>query len=136
MRYRLEEHGLSSMILCDSAGTHGYHIGEAPDQRSIHFARNRGVDMSNLRARKVSAQDFHDFDLILGLDGDHVDILQRMAPANSKAKLDLFLNYAGMGETDVPDPYYGDEKGFEHVLDLVERGVGNIIEKWKQNAGK
>lgn len=105
----------------DSAGTHGYHIGETPDARSVAHAKKRGVDISNLRARKVTLADFEAFDVILALDNGHLHQLQLMRPRTAKAKLELFL-----GDTDVPDPYYGTAKDFEHVLDLVEAGA----EKW------
>ena len=109
----------------DSAGTHSYHVGEAPDSRSIAAARTRGVDIGNLRARKVRAADFHDFDYILALDQGHLELLQRMLPSNAKAQLSLF--HTG----DVPDPYYGSARDFEHVLDLVEIATDAWITKLK-----
>ena len=130
LRHYLGREGLADAITVDSAGTHGYHIGEAPDSRSIAAARKRGVSIDGLRARKVEKNDFHHFDLILGLDRGHVDWLKRAAPANAKADIALCLEYAGNGgEKEVPDPYYGNAEGFEHVLDLLEAAMPEIITK-------
>ena len=106
----------------DSAGTHSYHVGEAPDPRSIAHAQKRGVDISHLRARKVKPADFEEFDVIYALDSGHLAHLQAMRPPNAKAKLVLFL-----GDADVPDPYYGNAQDFEHVLDLLEAGAKKLL---------
>lgn len=116
----------------DSAGTHGYHIGEAPDSRSVAHAKKRNFDISGLRARKVSPKDFTEFDLILGLDYEHVSLLRRMAPPGSTAAIELFLDYAGsQAGGEVPDPYYGSSRDFEHVLDLIESGSDALLKKLK-----
>lgn len=120
--------GLSARIITDSAGTHSYHIGEQPDPRSQSAALARGIDLSDLRARKVKASDFHNFDLILAMDSGHLDSLQRMVPAGSTARVALFLDYAdGHAGKDVPDPYYGGPQGFDEVLDLCEQGGAGIL---------
>lgn len=131
LRSHLERAGLASQVMVDSAGTHGYHIGEAPDSRSTTTAKNRGVMIDTLRARKISSKDFNEFDVILGLDEGHVEFLRKMAPANASAHIDLFLNYAGAGAKEVPDPYYGSQKDFEYVLDLVETAMPSLIQKLK-----
>ena len=131
LRHRIKDAGLSSMISCDSAGTHNYHIGEPPDRRSISAARARHITIDDLRARQVCAEDFQKFNVILGLDASHVAFLERMAPKNTNSKIFLFLDYAGLGTRDVPDPYYGDYQGFEQVLDLIDEGVTQLIKKWK-----
>lgn len=131
LRHQLAAQGLSH-ITVDSAGTHGYHIGEAPDKRSIAAAKKRGFELEHLRGRKVAPHDFHEFDLILACDEDHLEILKRARPDICKAKVELFLEYAGATkEREVPDPYYGDAKGFEQVLDLVEAAGKKLIEKLK-----
>jgi len=119
-------------IEVDSAGTHAYHISEAPDPRSVAAAKKRGVMLKDLRARKVTPEDFHIFDLILALDYDHLQHLQRMAPGDAKAHTALFLEYAGHKEKEVPDPYYGEAWDFEYVLDLIEEGVEPLIGKLEQ----
>ena len=120
--------GLAGHIMADSAGTHGYHVGEPPDQRSQAAAARRGINLADLRARKVKTGDFHDFDLILAMDKGHLDSLRRIAPAGSPARLALFLNYAdGHQGQDVPDPYYGGPQGFDEVLDLCERGAAGVL---------
>lgn len=132
LRHRLEKHGLSGRIQVDSAGTHGYHVGEAPDRRSVLAAKMRGILIHDLRARKVCREDFSQFDLILGLDGGHVRMLKEMSPAGANAEIALFL----ADGQDVPDPYYGDAHGFERVLDLIETGVDALAERLKTQLGE
>jgi protein-tyrosine phosphatase len=133
LRHYVHKQGLSNEILLDSAGTQGYHIGAAPDPRSVDAAAQRGFDISALRARRLEAGDFQEFDLILGLDNSHMQHLQEIAPKNAKAELALFLEYAGVTkEKEVPDPYYGNRKHFEYVLDLVEAAALPLIHKIKQ----
>lgn len=104
----------------DSAGTHAYHVGEPPDARAQQTAQQRGIDLSFIRARKFSPSDFADFDYILAMDNDNLQILQQACPKEHQHKVQLFLDYAqGRPERDVPDPYYGGPQGFEHVFDLV-----------------
>ena len=105
----------------DSAGTHAYHVGEAPDLRAQRAARERGVELKHLRARKVTANDFHEFDHILVMDDDNFASLEASCPKEYKHKLRHFLDYAPQLQSkEVPDPYYGGSYGFERVLDLVE----------------
>ena len=106
----------------DSAGTHDYHVGEPPDPRTVRAAAKRGVDLSSLRARQVQDADFERFDLILAMDHlNHATLLERCA-SRQHARIRLLLEFAAdAGRQDVPDPYYGDESGFEMVLDLVEQ---------------
>jgi protein-tyrosine phosphatase len=112
----------------DSAGTHGYHVGSPPDERAIAAARRRGIDMSSLRARVVEAADFERFDLVLAMDSEVYERLQRVAPREHVGRLRLFLEFApGLEQRDVPDPYYGSATGFEEVLDLVEEGARGLL---------
>jgi protein-tyrosine phosphatase len=112
----------------DSAGTHGYHTGDAPDERSIAAARRRGFDLATLRARVVEAADFDRFDLVLAMDDAVLQRLRELAPRRHADRVRLFLEFApGLGRRDVPDPYYGGEAGFEEVLDLVEEGARGLL---------
>lgn len=121
--------GMSDYIKVDSAGTHGYHIGEPPDPRTREAALRRGIDLSSLRARKVVPQDFEQFDLLLAMDRDNLELLKRGARPEYHAKLGLFMSYATRFDTDeVPDPYYGGEHGFELVLDMAEDAARGLIE--------
>ena len=104
----------------DSAGTHAYHVGEPPDSRAQQTAKQRGIDLSFIRARKFANADFENFDFILAMDTDNFKILQHACPAEHKHKVQLFLDYAkDRPESDVPDPYYGGPEGFDNVFDLV-----------------
>ncbi len=108
-------------VSADSAGTHAYHVGEAPDERSIAAAARRGYDLSDLRARKIAADDFGAFDYILAMDRGHLAILERSAPAKHRAKIAMFLDYSSRHRgAEVPDPYYGGGQGFECVLEMIE----------------
>lgn len=105
----------------DSAGTHAYHIGNAPDLRSQKAALERGVDISNLRGRKVVFGDFEDFDFILAMDDENHSILMAACPPQLQYKIHYFLDYAPqLNIREVPDPYYGSGNGFERVLDMIE----------------
>jgi protein-tyrosine phosphatase len=123
------EAGRAEAILADSAGTHGYHIGEAPDPRAQAAAAKRGYDLSGLRARRFEHADFERFDLILAMDRDHHSFLSRVARPAAAHKLRLMMAYAGrFSEQEVPDPYYGGPQGFERVLDLLEDAAQGLLE--------
>jgi len=119
----------------DSAGTAGYHIGEPPDPRTRQAAARRGYDLGSLRARIVEPLDFERFDLILAMDRENLQVLQRRAPPAARERLRLFLEFAPQGGTeDVPDPYYGGANGFEEVLDLVEAATRGLLRHLRQRA--
>ena len=112
----------------DSAGTGGWHVGASPDARAQEAALRRGVDLSALRARRVSAADFHAFDLIIAMDEDNLSALTRAAPPGATARINLFLDYAPeAGQSAIPDPYYGGEDGFDRVLDLIETASDGLL---------
>ena len=108
------EAGLAERIAIASAGTHGYHVGSPPDERSQHHAARRGYDLSDLRARQVQFLDFERFDLILAMDHDNLALLQDECPPQQLHKLRRLMEFApeGLGEV-VADPYYGSRNGFE-----------------------
>jgi protein-tyrosine phosphatase len=125
LRVLATESGLPVQV--DSAGTHDYHVGEPPDRRAAAHARARGYDLSALRARQVGAADFERFDLLLAMDRGHLEFLRRMSPPEHHHKLRLFLEFAGLRDADVPDPYYGGAEGFEQVLDMVEAASHGLV---------
>lgn len=114
----------------DSAGTHDYHVGEPPDDRAIAAARRRGIDLSALRARMVSASDFDDFDLILAMDEQNLRELRRHAPAARHDRIRLLMEFVPSATVRaVPDPYYGGPQGFEQVLDLLEEAAEGLLQE-------
>jgi protein-tyrosine phosphatase len=128
LRHKLRAAGLEDVVLVDSAGTHGYHVGEPPDSRSIAHARRRGYDLSALRARKVTAADFDRFDLVLAMDWDNVELLEDLCPSHHRPKLRRLAEFSRRFRTEVvPDPYAGGAAGFEHVLDLVEDACDGLL---------
>lgn len=121
--------GLSERVAADSAGTHAYHVGEPPDQRSAAAALRRGVDLSPLRARKLRLADFADFDLLLAMDRSHYQQMAQMCPKGAEDRLRMFLSFAPqLNLRDVPDPYYGGGDGFERVLDMIEAGSRGLLD--------
>lgn len=128
-RQAVRRHGLEGRIEVDSAGTHGYHVGEAPDTRTQRAAAARGYDLSDIRARKVAPQDLRYFDLVLAMDKTNLENLQRLCLPESMDRLGLFMNYSQHYDDDeVPDPYYGLGHGFDLVLDMVEDASQGLIE--------
>jgi protein-tyrosine phosphatase len=130
MRHLARERGLAGRVRVASAGTHDYHVGEAPDPRSVKHASKRGYDLSSQRAAQVSREDFHAFDYILAMDRGHLRLLRGMQPEGARARLGLFLDASARwkGE-DEPDPYYGGVLGFEMVLDMVEEAGGLWLDR-------
>lgn len=113
----------------DSAGTHAYHVGDAPDLRAQKAARDRGVELKHLKARKVSANDFALFDHILVMDDENHWVLNEVCPEEHKAKIRHLLDYAPqLNQREVPDPYYGGSYGFERVLDMVEVAAEGFLD--------
>lgn len=126
--HHLNKTGLNSKINCDSAGTHGYHVGCAPDARSQAAVKSHGLDMSHLRARQVSLNDFKVFDYIIAMDIANLENLHSLASDTHREKISLLLSHAKGADTlEVPDPYYGGDKGFNRVYELIESGVLGLI---------
>lgn len=114
----------------DSAGTHDYHVGDPPDRRAIAAALRRGIDLSKLRARCVSADDFERYDLILAMDDENLRELKRNAPAHRHGRIRLMMEFAPTAASRaVPDPYYGAAQGFEEVLDLLEEAAEGLLQE-------
>lgn len=114
----------------DSAGTHGYHVGEPPDRRAVSAAARRGIDLSELRAREVRTADFSEFDLILAMDEDNLNELKGRAAPAYRERIRLMMSYAPQAaRSAVPDPYYGGPQGFEEVLDLLEEAAEGLLQE-------
>ena len=127
-RHVVEQAGLADRVVIESAGTHGYHVGEPPDPRSQHAAAERGYDLSAQRARRVERKDFDEFDYVLAMDNENLGFLRRMCPPQGAHKLRLFMEFgADAAVREVPDPYYGGGSGFERVLDLVESASKGLL---------
>ena len=113
----------------DSAGTHGYHVGESPDARTQRAAAERSYDLSSLIARKVAPEDLDYFDYVLAMDRSNLDALRKLCPANRLPKLKLFMSYARQFDDDeVPDPYYGLAHDFDLVLDMIEDAAEGLLD--------
>lgn len=132
-QHMIDEAGLSDAIGVDSAGTHAFHVGEAPDPRAQAAAQKRGYDLSSYRARQVCANDFVEFDLILAMDWENLSALQQQCPKIYQHKLMLLMRFSNeFEEATVPDPYYGGPEGFSKVLDYIEdagQGVFELVRK-------
>ena len=127
-----EQAGVGERHDFDSAGTHSYHIGDAPDQRAIVAGAQRGYDLTPLRARRVSMNDFECFDYVLAMDDDNLASLAEICPRQYRHRLMRLLDFATHVDVrEVPDPYYGSADGFETVIDLVELGVTGLLSKLK-----
>lgn len=128
MRKLVEEMGLSNQILVDSAGTHGYHVGEPPDPRAQAAASRRGFDLSKLRARQIEVSDFERFDLILAMDFNNLASLLECCPPGLEQKMGLLMPYAqSRHATIVHDPYYRSAKDFDLVLDSIEDACKGLL---------
>ena len=128
----LEARGLSNQFLVDSAGTGGWHVGNPADRRMRAAAERRGIHIPS-RARQIELADFGNFDRILTMDDDNLQAVRSLA-GELGARSDLALvermtsHCRRFSDKEVPDPYYGGEQGFEHVLDLLEDACSGLLE--------
>ncbi|UCV13095.1 low molecular weight phosphotyrosine protein phosphatase [Dechloromonas denitrificans] len=137
LRSFIRTNNLGDKVEVDSAGTHGYHVGEAPDSRTQRAAMVRGYNLSQLRARKVARQDLDYFDLILAMDKSNLDNLMRLATPEQQGRIKLFMDYSkNFEDEEVPDPYYGLGHGFDLVLDMVEDASKGLVEEIKATLGR
>lgn len=129
LRHKLQAAGLADRVSVESAGTHASHAGEPPDARSARSALRRGYDLSGLKARRVTDDDFQRFDLILAMDWDNFALLEAQAPAARRARIQRLMEFAKRSDAPVvPDPYFGAAQGFDHVLDLVEDACDGLVD--------
>ncbi|MDO8419669.1 MAG: low molecular weight protein-tyrosine-phosphatase [Rubrivivax sp.] len=129
LRAKLRQAGLHTRVVVDSAGTHGYHAGEAPDPRAIRTAAQRGYDLAALRARPVQPEDFSRFHWLLAMDEANLTWLRSRLPEGAGPRMGLLMEHARRHADvrEVPDPYYGAASGFEHVLDLVDDACEGLV---------
>lgn len=125
--HMVKEKNLS--IAIDSAGTSDYHIDEAPDARTVANAKKHNIDLSPLRARQFTVEDFDAFDKIYVMDKSNLqNVLKLARNEKDKEKVDLFLNISHPKQNmEVPDPYFGGEAGFEKVFQLVWQASEKLI---------
>ena len=130
--HHLQKRGLSDRFVVDSAGTGSWHVGNPADRRMRAAAQRRGIDLPS-RARQIELSDLEEFDLVLTMDDANlaaVTSLAKEAGARACAEIRPMLSYAKrFNETEVPDPYYGGEEGFEHVLDLLDDACTALLDE-------
>jgi len=117
----------------ESAGTNGYHLGEAPHRLSQKVALHNGINIGSQRARRFTSADFQHFDKIYAMAGDVVDDMRRIAGKHyDPTKVQLLMNEVHPGQDeDVPDPWYGPEPGYHEVYKMIDTAADHIIEKYK-----
>lgn len=121
-----------TITIVDSAGTAGYHIGNAPDPRSIAVAKKYGIDISKQVCRKFTVQDFKEFTSIYVMDNSNYNNIVALAQnQEQKDKVSLLLQQSNTNITEVPDPYYGGDQGFEDVYNLIDQACNNIAKTLK-----
>lgn len=128
-----KKEGLSHLLDIDSCGTGSWHIGQPPDERTQKAALRRGYDLSHLVARRLQADDFSRFDYILAMDTRNLADVMKKAPSDYPGKIQLLLDYSPERKVlEVPDPYYGDQDGFDRVLSLVESACQGLLHTVRQ----
>jgi len=132
-RHHVGQANLDNQISIDSAGTHAYHVGNSPDARAQQAASKRNIDLSTQRARRVSSDDFTKFDYIIAMDESNKHDLLSICPDGYENRVHLFLDFAECDVSEVPDPYYGQGRGFEIVLNLVEEASSGLLNHIRKN---
>lgn len=133
-RHKIKQGGYDDNIHIDSAGTGAWHVGNPPDSRSRQTALKYGINLEDLRARKVARQDFADFDYLLAMDRDNMRNMMAICPPDHQHKISLLLDYVesdtsngDSGNGEVPDPYNSGMDGFDRVYDIIERGSDGFL---------
>lgn len=128
-RKLVTEHGMERNIDVDSAGTHAYHVDEPPDQRAVRAAAYREIDLTQIRGRQATLEDFDYFDYLLVMDEENRRHLLNIAPTDLADKVRLFMEFSkSFNEREVPDPYWGGASGFDRVLDMIEDAARGLLE--------
>jgi protein-tyrosine phosphatase len=128
-RQLLSSRNLQDLFVVDSAGTGDWHIGNPPDPRAQIAAAERGIDISNFRARQVNDRDIHRFDYVIAMDRANRQELITLVGQPHAHKVHLLLEFTDIaGLNEVPDPYYGGERGFDQVLDLIEQASEGLLQ--------
>lgn len=117
----------------DSAGTINNHQGNPPDKRAQQAGELRGYSFKGITSRQIIASDFEKFDLILAADNSNIADLKAICPDHLHYKIELFLSYSQSEQTEIPDPYYGGQAGFELVLDLLQQASKNLLQRLEKN---
>ncbi len=137
LRRFLEAEGIAQEHEIDSAGTHDYQAGKPPFTLAVQSAERRGYKVEHLVSRIVRSADFDHFDMILAMDRRNLRNLQTVAPTRCKNKIELLLNYGDrFYAQEVPDPYGGEVKDFEHVLDMIEDGCRGLAHLLAQRSAR
>ncbi len=132
-KHKISQQGLSAVFLADSCGTSDYHIGDAPDTRTIRNATKNGIQIQHL-GRQLNRMDFNNYDLILAMDQNNMDSILRLSDTDTiKEKVKRMREFDPLGTGDVPDPYYGGEKEFQDVFDILDRTIEHLITQLKAN---
>ena len=123
------KNGSFQNLYIDSAGTAGFHVSSPPDKRAQLTALRYGVNICNLKARKLSSIDFESFDYLVAMDNSNFEVMKKKCPPNNQNKLHLFMSFSenNLGGTDVPDPYYGDIEDFEKSYKIIERASDDFL---------
>ena len=129
-RHLAESRGLSAYIEVDSVGIGAWHVGNPPDPRAQQTALSNNIDLGELRARQISQQDFQTFDKIIAMDNQNLDDLTHLADPQHHHKLHLLLSFSPeIAETDVPDPWFGQENGFVSVFNMIDAACKALLEQ-------
>jgi protein-tyrosine phosphatase len=133
MNHLIDKAGLGGQIVCDSAGTSGYHIGSPPDRRMTVAAKQRGILLRG-SARQFTRADFEAFDLILAMDRDNFANIRYLDPQGKyQDKIRLMCDFCTVHTLkEVPDPYYGGPEGFNQVIDLLLDACDGLLDYVKQ----
>ncbi len=127
-RTLIEKLHLTDKIWTDSAGTHAYHVGEAPDTRAQSTMRENSIDISPLRARQIDWVDFENFDHILVMDDSNFNLIMESCPKEYRSKVKYLLDFAPhLNTRNVPDPYYGGNNGFKRIFDMIEASATGFL---------
>ena len=118
--------GLQNEFQSDSCGTGNYHIGDWPDDRTIKCATKNGI-LINHTGRQISRADLENFDLILAMDGSNLFNILTLSDESTKSKVKLMRSFDPQGNGDVPDPYWGGDKEFDELFEILDRSIDGMI---------
>ncbi len=131
-KHKIKERGLDDRIDADSCGTSNYHIGDPPDSRTLANAKRNGIEIDHC-GRQFSTDDFETFDYILAMDrSNYVNLIRQANTDKDRSKVQLMRDYDPYGEGEVPDPYYGGERGFQEVFEILDRSMDKFIRHLEQ----